>query len=241
MDGTITIRKPKLTQVVAIIILLAVSFSAGYFISAGKVTGQIAGDQPSARLQVTANDPSMGSENAPVTIIEFSDFSCPYCGAASGDNKDVINYFKSNDPAWEPAVPGIVRDYVNTGKARLVFKYFPGHGTGQEAMKIALCANEQGKFWDVHGKFFANQDSITDVGALKSMAAQAGADPAKLDQCYASGKYDAKLSSDTAEGKNVGVSGTPTFFVGSEKAGYKIIVGAQPYPFFKAAIDDVLA
>lgn len=186
-------------------------------------------------LKIEADDPVKGDKDAPVTIIEFSDFSCPYCAAVNGNNQLVIDSLKSSNPSWVAPVPKIMADYVKTGKVKLVFKYFPGHGTGVEAMKLALCANEQGKFWELHDAFFANQDQLQNVAQLKDLASKAGVDITLLNKCYDDGKYDDKLEQDFAEGKTAGVSGTPAFFINGE-----LITGAQSYSVFKDAIDSAL-
>jgi len=241
---TITVKKStfRILTYVVVILLLGVAFTAGYMIRGGTTTqtdNQIpdnGNSQDLIQVQLAADDPVMGQTNAPVTIVAFSDFSCPYCAAASGDSPELVATMKSRSPSWTPPVPGIIDDYVKTGKAKLVFKYFPGHGTGQEAMKLAWCANEQGKFWDVHNLFFANQNQITNVTKLKELVAQTGTDMTALETCYASGKYDSKLNSDIAAGQAAGVSGTPTFIVNG-----KAVVGAVPFSDIKQVIDAELA
>lgn len=104
--------------------------------------------------------PILGDNNAKVTVIIFSDPSCPYCAAAAGKNQQVINYLKQMSPNWEPSIPNIIKDYVNTGKAKITFKYYPSHGLGKDAMNIMWCANEQGKFWEIHDVMFDNQDKM---------------------------------------------------------------------------------
>jgi protein-disulfide isomerase len=253
MADEITINKTTFNKLLAVLVVLAIalSFGAGYVLGGVKQTGaavqqttQQTTQQQTQQQQTTqlavGDAPVLGNRSAPVTIIEFSDFSCPYCAAASGDNQAIVDYFKNSDPTWQPAVPGIINDYVNTGKVQLAFKYFPGHGTGPEAMKIALCANEQGKFWDVHNLFFSNQDSITDVNKLLNLTAQTGVDMAKLNQCYSSGKYGSRLTADQSEGSTAGVSGTPTFFIGSPSTGWQTVVGAQAYSVVKNVIDQQL-
>src|SRR3989344_7581290 len=103
------------------------------------------------------NSPVLGNANAPVTIYEFSDFSCPYCAAAEGYNQPVISSLKARDSSWEAPFPKIVEEYVNTGKVKIVFKYSPGHGTGVPAHLIALALQEQNLFWKFHEEAFANQ------------------------------------------------------------------------------------
>lgn len=110
---------------------------------------------------LAADDPVKGDKNAPVTIIVFSDPSCPFCAAAAGA-PEMVSYMQSRSPSWQPPVPGIMKEYVDTGKVKIAFKYFPGHGLGKTAMKVLWCANEQGKFWELHDLVFANQEAISD-------------------------------------------------------------------------------
>lgn len=203
-------------------------------------------DQPSQQEPTVIKDINLegyfvkGNENAEVTIIEYSDFSCPFCAGAVGENEDVITWLKQRDPTWTAPIPNIIKNYVDTGKVKLIFKYFPGHGTGVDAMKIALCAGDQNKFWDLHDLFFANQESIEDVAKLKELAESNGVDIAMVDECLDSGKYDSRLTEDTTEGRSIGVSGTPTFLVGNEEDGYIPVTGAQPYRVFEQVINSAL-
>ena len=166
------------------------------------------------------NSAFKGDENAPVTIIEFSDYQCPYCGRF-----------------YSQTLPLIEENYIKTGKVRLVIKYYPGHGSGELAMKMMLCGNEQGKFWDLHDLYFANQDKISDAGSLRSLASGAGIDMAKLDTCLSSGRADAKIAQDIKEGQSVGVRGTPAFYLN----GKNVPGGAIPYSTMKQAIDSALS
>lgn len=187
-------------------------------------------------FKVQENDISLGEAKAPVTIFLYSDPSCPFCAAADGGNKEVIDYLKSNSPSWTAPVPGIIENYVNSGKVRLIYRYFPGHGSGEEAMKILYCANEQGKFWELHKAIADNQSVVADVAKVKGLATGVGADIAKINSCLDAKKYDAKIQSDTTTGSNSGVNGTPAFFVNGT-----LVSGAQPFSVFKAAIDSILA
>ncbi len=108
-----------------------------------------------------ASDPIKGDKNAKVNIVVFSDPSCPFCAAAAGA-PTMVKYMQSRSPSWQPPVPGIMKEYVDTGKVKIAFKYFPGHGLGKTAMKALWCANEQGKFWELHDLVFANQEAISD-------------------------------------------------------------------------------
>lgn len=244
--ATISIKRDHLFVILAIG-LLVIGFVGGYFVN--DITGAGGGTTPNTnqtnalvQVNIDANDPVMGQANAPLTIIEFSDPSCPFCGAASGHNQEVIQYLQSKDSTWTAPEPGIINDYVKTGKVKLIFKYFPGHGTGAEAMKLALCANEQGKFWEAHDIFFSNQDKMENVTALESlMGAIDGMDAAELKECYDAKKYDNALQEDIAAGQAADMKGTPSFYIGTDENGYEAIVGAQSYVTLKQAIDAALA
>jgi len=200
--------------------------------SADKTVGGDAGDA----FAVQKNDIVLGETKAPVTIFVYSDPSCPFCAAAAGANKEVIDYLKSNSPSWTAPIPGIIDNYVDSGKVRLVYRYYPGHGTGEEAMKVLYCANEQGKFWKLHEVLGDNQSSLQDLVKVKELAAGIGVDIDKIDSCLNAKKYDSKIQSDVAMGTKAGVSGTPAFFIN------KVLVsGAQPFSAFKSKIDAVLS
>jgi protein-disulfide isomerase len=168
-------------------------------------------------------DAVLGSEDAKVTIVEFSDFQCPFCRS----------FFSG-------AYAQIKKEYIDTGKARLVFRHYPlaFHSAARPSAIAAECAGEQGKFWQFHDKIF-NEQALKGTGTiaygvteLKAWAAQIGVDAPKFNSCLDSEKYASKVEKDTADGAKYGVSGTPTLFVNG-----KIIVGAQPFAQFKALID----
>ncbi|MDD5431140.1 MAG: thioredoxin domain-containing protein [Candidatus Pacebacteria bacterium] len=246
MDTNINTEKkeyllPASILIAGVIIAAAVIYSNG--LNPG-TTGQTGGGQQANNqkeiaeiLKVKDNDAVMGNANAPVTVVLYSDPSCPFCAAAAGKNQEVIDYLKKGMPSWTPPVPGIIENYVKTGKARLVFRYFPGHGTGEEATKAMFCANEQGKFWELHDKVFENQNVIEDMTKIRGFAGSVGVNLTKLDACLASNKYAQKLQEDTSSGQAVGVDGTPAFYIN----GQKIEAGAQPFSELKTVIDKILA
>ncbi|VVB54992.1 Thioredoxin [uncultured archaeon] len=167
------------------------------------------------------NSPVLGSPTAKVTIIEFSDFQCPYCGKFFTDT-----------------YPSIKKDYVDTGKVKIAFKNLPLtslHANAEKAAEASECANEQGKFWEYHDKLFANQNAL-DIASLKKYATDLGLDAAKFNDCLDTAKYASTVQKDTADAEAVGVSGTPSFFVGDTA-----LSGAQPYANFKQVIDEQLA
>lgn len=172
------------------------------------------------------DDAMLGDKNAPVTIIEFSDFQCPFCRKF-----------------WEGTLPQIKKEYVDTGKARFVYRDFPldFHPGAEPAAEAAECAEEQDKFWEFHDRVFAEQAKQGQgtiqfgVDDLKKWAKGINLNTTKFDQCLDSGKYKDEVAKDVAEGTAAGVSGTPTIFVNGQK-----IVGAQSFAAFKAVIDQAL-
>lgn len=189
--------------------------------------------QTQARVAVpTGDSPILGRLDAPVTIIEFSDFQCPFCG----------QYFSQT-------LPDIEKNYIDSGKVKLVFKNMPLedlHPNAKEAALAAECANEQGKFWDYHNKLFSDQNNWSDLSSsnatstFKQYSSQIGLDT-RFNSCLDSGKYVDKVNKDIQDGNIFGVTGTPTFFIGNDKKGYHILVGAQPYTTFQQQLDTELS
>ena len=169
----------------------------------------------------TGDLPVKGDENAPVTIVEFSDFECPFCASFYRDT-----------------LPQVISEYIDTGKAKLYYRHYPldFHPSAKKLAVASECANEQGKFWEMHDIIFDNQAAgdFADE-TITSWAGELGLDTGSFSACLASGKYDDKIAQDLAEGAEAGVDGTPSFYVNGER-----IVGAQPFESFKALIDSKL-
>lgn len=206
--------------------------------------GQAAAGAPTAgprqEVKVDANDPVRGPKDAKVTVIEFADFQCPFCGAFSGLDDKMVKNMQGQDPSWQPAESNIIKDYVNTGKARFVWKDYPF--LGQESIwsgAAARCAQDQGKFWEYHDYLYSHQNG-ENQGAfskdnLKKFAAALGLDTAKFNSCVDSGKYESQMTQAQTAGQSYGVNGTPATFVNGQ-----LISGAAPYAQFKTAIDALL-
>lgn len=173
------------------------------------------------------DDPMLGNPKAKVTLVEFSDFQCPFCRLF-----------------WGGVYQQIKKEYIDTGKARLVYRDYPlsFHTGAQPAAEAAECADDQGKFWEFHDKLFEEQAKKGEgtvqfsVNDLKKWAGQlSGLDMAKWNECFNSNKYTAEVKKDFEDGSAYGVSGTPTLFING-----KPIVGAQSFSAFKAEIDKLL-
>ena len=188
-------------------------------------------------VPVGANDAIIGDVNANVTVIEFTDFSCPFCAAANGYNQESINYLKSRNPSWEAPVPKIYDEYVKTGKARIVVKYAFGHTGGKPAQNVAWCLYEQSpdKYWNFYHEAFANQNDVENIEKMKTLAQQNGANSGQLQICLDSKKYESRFNEQTLQGMNAGVQGTPTFFVNGMK-----LEGAVSYSDFQKVIENEL-
>ncbi len=169
------------------------------------------------RVEVAADGPRKGPEDAPVTIVEFSDFECPFCGKVN------------------PSIEKIRDTYGD--QVQIVFRQFPLaiHRNARKAGEAALCADEQGQFWAMHDAMFGDQKNLA-VDGLKAIAAQiADLDTGSFDDCLDSGKHAETVESDLKAGARAGVSSTPAFFVNG-----RYLAGAQPFELFAEIIDDEL-
>ena len=169
------------------------------------------------RVAVAAVGPSKGPENAPVTIVEFSDFECPFCGRVN------------------PSIKKIRDTYGD--KVQVVFRQFPLdiHPNARKAGEAALCADQQGKFWAMHDAMFANQKKLA-VDGLKLIAAGiVDLDTTAFNDCLDSGRFADTVAKDIKEGARAGVSSTPAFFING-----RYLSGSQPFENFAEIIDDEL-
>jgi protein-disulfide isomerase len=181
----------------------------------------------------------LGNKDAKVKIVVFSDFECPYCAAIEGDNTQVIDSLKTNITGWQPAMPNIVKDYVDAGKAVLYFRDFTAHQDSKVMHNGARCANEQDKFWEFHDALFKLQDEGgvgTDAAAkMNELAANLGLDTEKFSACLQANKYQKQIDADMAAAQEFGVQGTPQTFIND-----KYISGADGYAAFKKIIEEEL-
>jgi protein-disulfide isomerase len=173
-------------------------------------------EPPRTDIAAAAHAPVLGPDTAPVTIVEFSDFQCPFCSRGKATVDDVVKRYGD--------------------KVRVIFRDFPlpMHREAPKAHEAGRCANEQGKFWPLHDKMFADQGALA-VDALKKSAAELGLDAAKFNECLDSGKHAAGVQQDIEAGQSYGVTGTPAFFING-----RMISGAQPMEAFSKVIDDEL-
>ena len=233
MSETISMKKSTMWQITTgvLAVLLVISiFTGGFGMKSSGTTGNTgsnnnAGAQPNIPTGVANvnaedyvdDDPSLGKANAPVTIVEFSDFQCPYCS-------------KFRDQTFDQ----IKQQYIDTGKVRFVYRDFPLrsiHPMAQKAAEASECADEQGKFWEMHDKLFAGQASFS-VDSFKQWAKDLSLDTTQFNNCLDSGKYKSETDKDLADAQKVGGQGTPYFLVGNTQ-----LSGAYPFDSFKQAID----
>jgi protein-disulfide isomerase len=189
------------------------------------------GDQPKPgeKVDVSAGKlPLLGNKDAKVTLVEFTDFQCPFCKRFTDE-----------------ALVQIKKDYIDTGKANLAVRHYPItaiHPNAFKASEAAECANEQGKFWEYHDTLFTDQakwetQSAEDAkSTFVGFAQSLGLDTGSFSSCLDSEKHKANIDQDLADGQKAGVTGTPTIFVNGTA-----VVGAQPYETFKAEIEKALA
>ena len=176
--------------------------------------------------------PYKGEYDAPVTLIEFSDYQCPYCKRHAN-----------------AVMPPLIESYVDTGKVRFVMREYPIENLHRRAIptsEAALCAGDQGNYWGMHDALFTDQKANTDED-FQQMAASLDLDVAAFSECMSSDKFMEQIKADMAEGQTLGISGTPSFVVGltdpedpSKVHLTKFIRGAQSLQAFSAAIDELL-
>jgi len=173
---------------------------------------------PVVRVAVSTDGaPIRGAAAAPVTLVEFSDFHCPFCNRAQATLKQVLEHYP--------------------GKVRLVYRDFPLdrlHPQASQAAEAARCANDQGKFWEYHDVLYTNAPRGASED-LHRYAEQVGLDVPKFDQCVSTGAHRAGVQRDMEEGSRLGVTGTPAFFVNGRP-----LQGAQPLDTFVRVIEEEL-
>ena len=234
-------RKLDVIAALAFIVLCVVGTAVGISQLWSKATGPAARaaaprptQRPVAPLPTTPVDIkdtiSLGNKSAKVALIEYSDFKCPYCAT-----------FARN--SW----PEIQKKYVDSGKIQFVFRNLPLdqlHPFARQAAQTAVCADQQGKFWQLHDLMFSRQAQL-DAQELEKSVASVGLDRKKLSACLES-EAPRMVAADEAAGRPLGVTGTPTFFVGVVQADGRVLLkqrlsGAQPVAQFQAALEKLLA
>ena len=177
-----------------------------------------------------AGKQTLGDKNAKLTLVEFTDYECPFCG----------RHFRDT-------APKILKDYIETGKIRYVFNDLPlsMHQHAKKAAEAALCAGEQGKYWEMHDLLFANQQAL-DNANLIAYATKLGLDTPAFQKALESGKYEPQVNANAAEAARLGFTGAPSFAIGLTQPNdapvkvIKTIIGAQVYENFQRELADAL-
>ena len=242
---SIAIQKSSVKWIALIVVAFAVGYLAGgsFSIIPKGSTAPVQPGSPSApsqpqapqqptiaKFDVPSYAPFKGSSSAKISFIEFGDYQCPFCE----------RFFTGSESQ-------IIKDYVDTGKVKFYFLDFQFLGPDSQTLGVgAWCANEQGKYYDFHDYIYSHQGQENSGWAtadkVKTLAANIkGLDAQKFNSCLDSNKYVSRVQELTQLGQTNGVSGTPSFFVGSSDKGYTPDVGAKPYASFKQLIDTQLA
>jgi len=174
-------------------------------------------EAPRYIVPISAGDPVRGNAAAPITIVEFSDYQCPFCSRVN------------------PTLAKVLETYGD--RVKIVFKDFPlgNHPQAPKAAEAAHCAGEQKKYWEMHDAMFANQRAL-ELPALKQAARAIGLDGGSFDQCLDSGKYAATVRAGMELGEKMGVNSTPTLYING-----RALIGAVPFENFKQIIDEELS
>lgn len=214
---------PGAIVLAGLLVSMAIIYSNGGFGGAANI-----GNNPSGqKAEVSEDDDAfLGEEDAPVVMIEFSDFQCPFCRSF-----------------WQNTFPKIKSQYIDTGKVKFVYRDFPlsFHPGATPAAQATECAEEQGKFWEMHDKIFSEQAKQGggtiqfDSDDVKKWAREIALDTGKFNSCLDSQKYAEEVKKDIADGSSAGVSGTPGFFING-----RLVVGAQPFEAFQSLIEEEL-
>lgn len=225
---TIRVRRTHAWALAGLVVGIAIGILVGratsdepqpvlYGLPSGGNASEAPGAQAAPVRVATEGRPARGPEDAEVTMVEFVDFECPFCGDYARDT-----------------FPRVMREYGD--RIRYVSRHFPldSHPHAADAAAAAECAHAQGRYWQLHERLFANQERLGTRG-LAAQARRAGLDMDRYSACLHEPTTLGRVQTDLDEGRRYGVTGTPTFFIDG-----RIIRGAQPYEQIKAALDSAL-
>lgn len=216
-----TPRRKSFSPLIHLFIPVAffLGLGGGYLLWGGKQASDAAGTDQVRRVDVsTDDDPSIGPEDAPITIIEFSDYQCPYC-----------------QTWYQQVFEQLLASYPN--QIRFVYRDLPlsGHPEAIPAAEAADCAGEQGAYWKYHDALFSGQYDLNRA-AYEQYAADLGLDAKAFTTCLDSHRYQDEVQADARDAARVGINSTPTFVVNG-----RVLIGALPFANFQAVIDEELA
>jgi protein-disulfide isomerase len=186
-------------------------------------------DEPQfVHVALDAREYSLGRSDAPLTLLEFTDYQCPYCRRFQAE-------------AW----PLIKKNWIDTGKLRFIVRDLPlqFHSSALPAAEAAHCAGEQGKFWEMHHALLTGDDPLAN-GGIDRRATQLGLDLERLHACTKANRYESAIARNIATAEALNVNGTPAFVLGRMANGGlegQLVSGAQPYVEFDAAFKQLLA
>jgi len=211
--------------VAAVIIGIAAS---SYFVPTNNESINLDMSRTHGTINTAMGSPLLGSQSAPITIVEFGDYQCPNCKA----------WFETTKPA-------LIENYINSGKVNLVYLDLAFLGRDSiPAAEATYCAEDQGKYWEYHGLLYSSQTGIDDGWAnserLKAFAFNLELDMDLFNSCIDSGKYTKRVQFNIKEANKSGAQGTPTFFIINSNGEQQKIGGPQPYSVFKNAIDSMI-
>lgn len=211
--------------VVLAVLFIASIFTGGFNSGSGEtnIQGAVPTQVPSApslNLEDLMDDDEIkGDPDAPVTIIEWSDFECPFCARFYSET------------LWK-----IDQEYIQTGKVKFVYRDFPlsFHANAQKAAEAAECAGEQGKYFEMHDKLF-EEGVDGGVSSFKQFAEDLNLNQEEFDECLDSGEMASEIKKDMSDGTALGITGTPGFIINGQK-----VSGAQPFSVFQQIIEGEL-
>ena len=211
---------PHRLDVILVGMVLGILLTAVGPAIAGEPQATVSRDELVATVE-RAPGPSKGPEEAPVVLVEFSDFQCVYCRKF-----------------WQETLPRIEERYIQPGKVRFVYRHLAVLGEASVlAAQAAACAHDQGKFWEYHNALFGNRSPVAYTAArLKRYAGQSGLNERTFSGCLDSGKHAERVETETTLGRALGASGTPAFLINGQ-----LLIGAYPFEVFQQALDASLA
>ena len=212
---------------ISAVVLIAIIASASVS-QTGNETPNLDMGQTHGTVSTAMGSPILGSESAPITIIEFGDYQCEQCYKWYHNTKD-----------------SIVQNYIETGKANLIFVDLAFLGRDSpKAAAATYCAEEQGKYWEYHDLLYNFQEGVDSGWAnserLKAFAQNLELDMELFDSCVDSGKFAKRVQFNINEAKKQGATGTPTFIIVNSEGKQQKLVGAQPYSVFQKVLDSMI-
>ncbi len=212
----------------AVVAAVIIGIAASYASFSGPDDANLDVQRRHGDISTAMGSPILGNPDAPVTIVEFGDYQCHACHA----------WFLNSAPA-------IKQDYIDTGKANLVFVDLAFLGRDSpRAAQASYCAEDQGMYWEYHNLMYLSQEEEIDSWAgserLRAFAFSLGLNMGLFESCLDSGKYSERVQFNVGEGRKAGASSTPTFFIVGPDGQQQKIVGAQPYSVFKQVLDSMV-